>query len=165
MSFRAHSTRIFSFLMLCGMLCSLGGCSTWVTGHFKDPEIQLLGVDLVKARLLEQQFVLHFRIDNPNGVSLPIRGLSYDVHLNDIKLAEGESERWFTVPAHGHEIFEIPVTTNLWRHMRSIVKLLEEPDQPIRYRLKGEAKTGLLFGRRVQLSRYGEIIPGEFIPE
>ncbi|MNY81880.1 hypothetical protein D3C86_2236830 [compost metagenome] len=55
--------------------------------------------------------------------------------------------------------------TNLWRHMKYIVKLLEKPDKPIRYRLEGEVKTGLMFGRRVQLARNGEIVPGDFIPE
>src|SRR5690606_15927894 len=122
-------------------------------------------VDVVKARLLEQQFVLRFRIDNPNGVSLPVRGLVYDVTLNDIPLADGESSTWFTVPAYGRMEFDVPVRTNLWRHMKYIVKLLEKPDQPIRYRLQGEVKTGLLFGRSVHLSRKGEIIPGDFIPE
>ena len=34
-----------------------------------------------------------------------------------------------------------------------------------RYRLQGEVKTGLMFGRSVHLRRNGEIIPGDFIPE
>lgn len=49
--------------------------------------------------------------------------------------------------------------------MKYIVKLLERPEEPIRYRLQGEVKTGLMFGRSVHLRRNGEIIPGDFIPE
>ena len=45
-----------------------------MTGGFKDPDVQLIKVDVVKARLLEQEFRLRFRIDNPNGVSLPVDG-------------------------------------------------------------------------------------------
>jgi len=114
-----------------------------MTGGFKDPDVQLIKVDVIKARLLEQEFRLRFRIDNPNGVSLPVRGLDYAVHLNEMKLAEGYSNEWFTVPAHGHHTFEVPVRTNLWRHVRQIVKMLEKPDEPIRYRLQGEVKTGM----------------------
>jgi LEA14-like dessication related protein len=69
------------------------------------------------------------------------------------------------VPANGRQFFEVPVQTNLWRHMKYIVKLLEDPDKPIRYSLEGDVKTGLLFGRTVHIARNGEIIPGDFIPE
>jgi len=165
MLYQAQTIRILSLLMFLGLLSGLGGCSTWFTGGFEDPDVRLVKVDVIKAKLLEQRFVLRFRIDNPNSMSLPVRGLVYSVHLNEVKLAEGESDAWFTVPAHGHHEFDVPVRTNLWRHVRQIVKLLEEPEEPIRYRLAGEVKTGLLFGRSVHMSRNGEIIPGDFIPE
>ncbi|WP_296232986.1 LEA type 2 family protein [uncultured Pseudomonas sp.] len=162
---QAQMIRIISLLMFFGLLSGLTGCSTWMTGGFKDPDVQLIKVDVVKARLLEQEFRLRFRIDNPNGVSLPVRGLDYNVHLNGIQLAEGYSNEWFTVPAHGHHTFEVPVRTNLWRHVRQIVKALEKPNEPIRYSLKGQVKTGMLFGRSVHMARNGEIIPGDLIPE
>ncbi len=160
---QALITRISSLMVIFGLFSVLSGCSTWMTGRFDDPDVQLIKVDMVKARLLEQQFVLRFRVDNPNESSLPVRGLDYEVFLNDIRLAKGESSKWFTVPAQGREEFDILVTTNLWRHMKSIVKLLEKPERPIQYQLQGEAKTGLLFGRRVLVSRAGEITPGDYI--
>jgi len=165
MFYQAQTIRIISLMMFVGLASGLAGCSTWMTGGFKDPDVQLIKVDVIKARLLEQEFRLRFRIDNPNGVSLPVRGLEYDITLNDIPLAEGVSNEWFTVPAHGHHSFEVPVRTNLWRHVRQVVKMLEKPDQPIRYSLEGEVKTGMLFGRSVHMRRNGEIIPGDFIPE
>ncbi|VXC89562.1 conserved hypothetical protein [Pseudomonas sp. 8Z] len=136
-----------------------------MTGSFKDPDVRLIKVDVIKAKLLEQEFRLRFRIDNPNSVSLPVRGLEYDITLNEIPLAAGSSSEWFTVPAHGQYTFEVPVRTNLWRHVRQVVKMLEKPNQPIRYTLNGEVKTGMLFSRNVHMSRNGEIIPGDFIPE
>ena len=108
---------------------------------------------------------MRFRIDNPNDQSLPVRGLLYNVRLNDVELASGESSGWTTVPANGYEYYEVPVYTNLWQHMKYIVRLLEKPDRPIAYRLDGELKTGLMLGRRVHISTNGEIIPGDFIPE
>jgi len=158
-------SRILSLLLTLGLLVSLGGCSSWLTDDFRDPEVRLLKVDVVKAKLLEQKFVLRFRIDNPNDISLPIRGLNYNVKLNGVLLAEGQSDKSFTVPARGHQTFEVPVRTNLWRHLKRIVNSLEDPDEPISYQLQGEVKTGLMFGRSVHLQRNGEIIPGNYIPE
>lgn len=157
--------RISRAVVLLGLLSGLAGCSTWFSSDFQDPGVQLTDVEIIKARLLEQQFMLRFRIDNPNEQSLPVRGLVYTVHLNDIELASGESSGWTTVPAHGFEYYEVPIYTNLWRHMKYIVRLLEKPDRPIAYRLEGELKTGLMLGRRVHIATDGEIIPGNFIPE
>jgi LEA14-like dessication related protein len=165
MFYQAQTIRILSLLIVFGLFSGLSGCSSWMSGDFKDPDVRLIKVDVVKAKLLEQHFTLRFRIDNPNSASLPVRGLDYVVHLNGVKLAEGESNVWFTVPAHGHHSFDVPVRTNLWRHLRQIVKALEKPDQPIPYRLQGKVKTGLMFGRSVHMSRNGEIIPGEYISE
>jgi LEA14-like dessication related protein len=165
MFLQAQTIKILSLLMFLSLFSGLSGCSTWMSGGFKDPDVRLIKVDVIRAKLLEQHFVLRFRIDNPNSVSLPVRGLDYSVYLNEVKLAEGESSTWFTVPAHGHHQFDVPVRTNLWRHLRRIVKLLEKPEEPIRYRLTGEVKTGFLFGRNVQVARNGEIIPGHFIPK
>ncbi|WP_044871714.1 LEA type 2 family protein [Pseudomonas sp. LFM046] len=163
---QAQTIRILSLLFIFALpLSGLSGCSTWFSDGFQDPDVRLIKVDVVRAKLLEQQFVLRFRIDNPNDVNLPVRGLVYTVHLNDVKLASGESSTWFTVPARGSQTFDVPVRTNLWRHMKYIVKLLEKPDEPIKYRLDGEVKTGLMFGKSVHLSRNGEIIPGSYIPE
>lgn len=157
--------RISAMVVLLSLLSGLAGCSTWFSSDFQDPRVQLKNVEIIKARLLEQQFMLRFRIDNPNEQSLPVRGLVYTVHLNDVELASGESSGWATVPAHGFEYYEVPIHTNLWRHMKYVVRLLEKPDRPIAYRLDGELKTGLMLGRRVHISTNGEIIPGNFIPE
>jgi LEA14-like dessication related protein len=159
---------MFSQARICiilSLLLGLSGCVSWFTGDFQPPEVRLIEVEVVKAKLLEQRFTLRFRVDNPNPSELPIRSLSYAIHLNGTRLAEGESSQWFSVPANGHTEFEVPVRTNLWRHLKNIVKALEDPDQPIRYSLRGEVKTGLLFGRSVHLQRNGEIIPGDHIPE
>lgn len=165
MFYQAQTIRILSLLMFFGLFLGLAGCSSWMAGDIKDPDVRLINVEVIRAKLLEQRFVLHFRIDNPNTMSLPVRGLDYTVYLNDVKLAEGTSDASFSVPAHGQHAFEVPVRTNLWRHMRQIVKALEKPEEPIRYRLTGAVKTGWFFGRSVHMSRNGEIIPGDFIPE
>jgi LEA14-like dessication related protein len=147
------------------ILLSMGGCSTWITGNFQDPQVHLVKVEVIKAKLLQQRFVLHFRIDNPNDSSLLVRGLHYRVHLADILLTEGDYDEWSTVPANSQGYFDVPIRTNLWQHLRDVVKLLRQPDRPIPYLLEGELRSGLFFGHIQQLSRSGEIIPGDLISE
>lgn len=146
-------------------LVLLGGCSTWVGGAFQDPEVRLLRVETIEARLDEQRFRLHFEITNPNARSLPVRGMHYSLFLNEIPLARNEDERALIVPANGERRIEANLHTNLWRHIRQITRLLEKPDEPVRYRLDGSLKAGGLFGRQVPFSRSGEIVPRDHIPE
>ena len=147
------------------MLLMVSGCTSWFDSGDKDPDVHLEKVELVQAKLLEQRFKLHFRVDNPNDSTLTVRGLSYTLYLGSIKLTEGENEHWFSVQPKSSADYVIPVRTNLWPQVRPLVKLLETPDQPIPYRLEGTLQTGLFYGYDVHLMRKGEIIPGDFIPE
>ncbi len=148
---------------LWAMLCLLpplflGGCSTWTSSSFQAPDVQL-----VYARLLEQEFMLEFRIDNPNSHSLPVRGVNYEIQLDGVPLGRGQNSQWLSVPAGGHAYLKVPVHTNLWRHLKNLVKVLENPTRPVPYALRAEVKTGLMFNKSVPVSRQGSFTPGEYL--
>ena len=161
MDSKARLTRTLALVMI----LALSGCASWFETDDKDPQLKLEHVELVRAKLLEQRFKLHFRIDNPNDSTLTVRGLVYTLYLGPVKLAEGEYSRWFSIEPNSHADLVVPVRTNLWQHMRPLIKLLESPDQPIPYRLDGTLQTGLFFGYDVHVMRKGEIIAADFIPE
>ncbi|AZD00509.1 LEA type 2 family protein [Pseudomonas chlororaphis] len=144
---------------------ALSGCASWFVDDTLDPQVHLVKVEVIKANLLEQRLLLHFRVDNPNDADLTVRALEYRVHLGDVLLAEGEHEHWFTIGPKHSAYFQVPVRTNLWPQIRQVVKWLKEPQQPIPYRLDGLLETGLFIGHDVHLARKGEIIPADFIPE
>ncbi|TKD39196.1 LEA type 2 family protein [Azotobacter chroococcum] len=163
MYLRASKARVFS-LWLMTFLASTAASTSWADEAFLPPVMELTQVEISKAGLLEQDFVLHFRISNPNESKLPVRGLAYKVRLEDLELvSDGESRQSFTVPAYGHQEFEVPVTTNLWRRMKPLVKLLKKAETPIAYQVSGEVKTGRLFGRKVPFSHNGELTHGEML--
>ncbi|WP_263260919.1 LEA type 2 family protein [Pseudomonas sp. RIT-PI-S] len=147
------------------LLLALGGCSTWITGNYDDPEIHLKQVEVVKAKLLEQRFKLHFLITNPNAGDLPIRGLTYKVSLEGLVLAEGEDDSWFSVGGHSQAVHVVEVRTNLWENLKPLAKMLRHPAGPLHYRLEGELRTGVLFGHNLSLRRTGEITPAGLLPE
>ncbi|WP_455231856.1 LEA type 2 family protein [Geopseudomonas aromaticivorans] len=166
MIFPASITRTLGLLLLLLASHGLSGCASAPSDTvFKNPDVQLVNVELVRARLLEQEFRLRFRIDNPDNVDLSVRSLKYTVFLEKVKLASGKYSTWLTVPARSYREFDVPVSTNLWRQMKDIAKLLKKPDNPITYRLQGDLTVGLMFRHHVNIKRSGTIVPGAFIPE
>lgn len=151
-------------LSMLALMLSLGGCASWFDSDVRDPELHLLRVETVKARLMQQRFILHFRLDNPNDSALQMRGLSYSVRLDELLLAQGDHEQWLRVDPHDRRTFEVEVRTNLWQHAKPLARLLRQ-HTPLHYRLEGTLRTGLFFTRDLHLSRSGEIIPGDFVPE
>lgn len=156
--------RTLHLLMLC-LFLGLGGCASWFGDDEPDPEVHLVRIEVVRARLLEQKFLLHFRVDNPNDSDLTVRGLEYRIHLGEILLAEGEYEHWFTIGPKHSAYFKVPIRTNLWSKVRGLVKQLKNSKQAIPYRLDGELETGLFIAHYVHLERNGVIIAADLIPE
>ena len=151
-------------LLLGALLGLLAGCASWGDDDTREPELHLDKVETVKARLLQQEFVLHLRVDNPNDSRLFIRNLSYSVWLDDLLLAQDDVSLWRSVGGHARRTFKITARTNLWQHLKPLAKLLKS-EQPLHYSLQGELATGLLIHRDLHLSRSGEIIPGDYKPE
>ncbi|QJQ22097.1 hypothetical protein HG549_19910 [Pseudomonas sp. SK] len=149
---------------LLACLALLAGCSSWGGDDWREPEVHLVEVETVKARLLEQEFVLHLQVVNPNDSRLFIRNLSYAIRLNDLLLVQDETSLWRSVGGHARRTFKITARTNLWQHLKPLAKLLKS-GQPLHYSLQGELATGLIMHRDLHLSRSGEIIPGDYHPE
>jgi len=152
-------------LIIASLVLALGlsGCASWLADDSRDLQVHLVDVKMVKARLTHQRLMLHFRIDNPNDGSVTVRGLRYRVHLADILLADGEYSQLLRVDGHSSEHFNVPVRTNLWQHLRDVVKLMRHPDQPIPYRLEGELETGLVVWKDEPLRRDGKVVAGDLM--
>lgn len=161
MTYSSPLLRIACLLLLIG----LGSCASWQGDEPPEPQVHLVKVEVIRARLLEQRFMLHFRVDNPGDSDLTVRGLTYRIHLADLLLTDGEHEHWFTVPPRDSGYFKVPIRTNLWPQVREVVKLLEKPRQQIPYRLEGELETGLFIAHYVHLERNGVIIAADLIAE
>ncbi len=151
--------RIVSTIVLVAGLSLLTGCAMF--GHsYTKPDIALANVEMLKANLWEQSFRLRLRVDNPNDRSLPIRGMRYEIYLNDARLATGLSDSRFNVPAYGSEYFELNVRSNLWRHIGDIVRLIEN-QQAVDYRIEGHIRTGLFFSPTLKLREEGTLDPAD----
>ncbi len=148
---------IFRTVTLLGALFWLSGCAMFGQSYSK-PEIRLADVEMLKANMWEQSFRLRLRVDNPNSRSLPIRGMHYQVYLNDARLATGVSDRPFTVPAYGSQYFDLEVRSNLWRHLGDLARMVDR-QQAVTYRIEGHINTGMFFSPRLTLREQGTLDP------
>ncbi|MCK5532623.1 LEA type 2 family protein [Halopseudomonas sp.] len=150
--------RLLGIMTLIGCML-LHGCAVFSPSYTK-PEVSLANVEMLKSNLWEQSFRLKLRVDNPNDRVLPIRGMHYQVYLNNMKLATGVSNNRFDVPAYGSSYFELDVRSNLWRHIADVIKLVDK-QKPVDYRIDGNIRTGMLLAPSINLHEEGTLDPSQ----
>ena len=118
-------TARFRKLGLIAFACFAAGCaSTGIT--VERPSVSLQNVEVAEIDLDSQTFVLGFDVVNPNPFPLPIRSMAYGVELEGLRLAGGETQGAFTVPAEGDSQFEITVDVDLMRTAPQLLFILRD---------------------------------------
>lgn len=129
-------TRIF--LLLTGLL-ALGGCSS--LGEYKErPRVSIAGVQLTEANLFEQRYRLQLRVQNPNPVDLPIRGLDYQVEVNGNTFATGVSDRAVVVPRYGSALLDVDGISTLSSVIRQLKDLDPLKQRQAQYVIRGNVR-------------------------
>jgi len=83
--------RIFSHTILLFMILSLfSGCSSLTS--FEKPTLSIADLRPAQFTRDAQVFTLKLKVDNPNGVALPIAGLNYALNLSGYDIAQGKSK-------------------------------------------------------------------------
>ncbi|MEE9287677.1 MAG: LEA type 2 family protein, partial [Gammaproteobacteria bacterium] len=77
------------FLLIFASL-ALVGCAS-IPSELEPPRLTLKNVELLNATLFEQQYLLTLRLQNPNDFDLDIKGMSFDLEINDEEFASGVS--------------------------------------------------------------------------
>lgn len=130
------SKSLLRFIPALTILFALGGCAS-LAPKVDPPHISLNDIKLKEVGLFEQRFTLTLRIQNPNDFALPIKGMDYEVFLNDQKFARGVSSDAVTVPALGEALTSVDVISNagnVWQQMQT---LMNGRQPALRYRLVG----------------------------
>ena len=124
-------------LLMGWVLTVLTGCASLST-KMEPPQISLSNVRVLGVTLLEQQYVLTMRIQNPNDRPLHISGLSFELDINDEKFANGVSNQKVTIPGYGQGTLDVTGTSTLAGLLRQLAEL--ERMQELKYGLKGKVK-------------------------
>lgn len=153
-------------LLLWGCLLLLSGCSTgsWAFGSFRQTNVQLTDLRMIRGSLLQQQVELTFRVVNTNDFDLRVKGLDYLIYIDQIPIVEGKASTWLRIPANSVKTIQIPIQANLWQHGQRMIKEIRRPNHPHPYRFKGDLKVGRFFNlltRKLPIDQSGELTPSK----
>lgn len=151
--FTLHVLGMFTALLV---LAGLSGCST-LQSQFQQPTVKLANVVLLEAGLLQQTYGITLQVDNPNGFSLPIKGVNYNVRLAGQDFASGLTPNGFTIPANGSDQVQVEVRTNLLESIGHLSRMLSGGPQDIDYEMSGDIQVNLPLIGAIPFNRSGTI--------
>jgi LEA14-like dessication related protein len=135
----------------------LAGCAT-LGGKLETPRLSLVGIQLQDASFFEQRLRVRLRVQNPNDLVLPVRGIDVQFELDGEDFAPGVSERAFEVPAFGEAEFDMLVTANA---ATALLRILDKDRggrlETLDYRIRGKLSTSLGLLRSVPFDERGTI--------
>ena len=139
-------------------LLLLSGCASGLQNLLKSPTVELASVQLVGLDFSSQTFLLSFDVANPNGISLPIKAVSYGVKLNGQRFASGETASAFSVPANGASQFAISVDLDLLKTAPQLLSIVRQSvHEEVAYELDGQLSLDIPLTPPLSFSNDGSI--------
>ena len=155
--FRLRAVTFAWLLAVIATGATLGGCSTFVP-KLETPNVELLSIQMMSTDMFAQKFRVRVRVDNPNDLELPIRGIDYQIFLMGDSFAEGNSMDRFVVPARGDAEFDMVITTNFVSSLgRLISRVGGGKLDDIDYELTGEVLLDRGMIRKVPFNKHGKV--------
>lgn len=134
----------------------LAACSS-LGGIADPPKVSLVNFTLLQAGLLEQRYRLTLRIQNPNAIGIPIKGIDYAIKLVGVDFASGVTPNAFTVPAKGENLVDIDVSTNVLESARQIYTVIKQGPESLDYSVSGSIAVDMPFVNAIPFSKTGQV--------
>jgi len=134
-----RTSLLFIGWSLCLVACSL------LTPKFERPTLSVAGIELLNGNLLQQNFRVKFNIHNPNDRALPVSGLHASLSVGGERVAQGQNDRAFVVPAGGDVDFDMTISANLGVALVKLANKLNQQADSLDYEVSGAASIDLPF--------------------
>jgi len=115
----------------------LAGCATLPKG-MEPPRVNIAHVSPKEIKVFEQVFEMQLRIQNRNEMELLIRGLVFDLELNDKPFATGVSNQTVTLGPLSSEMIHVEAITNTWDLLGQVIEGQKAGLAKVKYRLRGK---------------------------
>jgi LEA14-like dessication related protein len=132
----------------------IAGCAS-LPGGIEPLSVTLSDIVPAQMGLIEQEYAVKIRVQNPNSIDFPLAGLSYDLELNGKPFAKGVGKADATVPAFGDVVVEGKAISTLSGILNQVSALRGRVPEKFSYRLIG--KLSALDGRSIPFDQKGEV--------
>ena len=150
--------RLPKLSLLIAIALLAAGCAG-LEPQFTKPTMTLSSIKLAPSTSLSQQFILGFRVSNPNKSELNIDGLVYKLSLLGQPVVSGVGTNFPAIPAYGEGDIELTASVSLLSGWQVVRKILAAPNQPIEYKLQAELDIPWWM-TPIDISESGEIVLG-----
>ena len=112
-------------------------------------ELEKLSVNVTSVRLLSMQgftpqFEIGLRVVNPNAVQISLKGMSYELFLNELEVVQGAAKDLPVVPAYGEARLKVTANVGLIEGIRLVNDMLKNAGAQVAYRVRANLDLGTL---------------------
>jgi LEA14-like dessication related protein len=107
------------------------------------PSVTVASIQVIEVGLLEQRFLFKLRLQNPNDLDISVKGVSFEVKINDEPFARGVSDKPITLPRLSEAVVDVSAVSDLSSLLRQIRALQEGNKRSASYHIKGRLFTGM----------------------
>ena len=122
----------------------LSGCVS-IPDDFKDPGISLKSITPRVSGGIAPEFDIVLRVTNPNRVPLPVKGLTYTLHVKGNKVVDGLANDIPEIPAYGEADVGLLAKADLFGGIALLADLMNSAGEPIDYVFDAEVDIGTLY--------------------
>ena len=138
------------------------------TTKFEAPNLHVVNMEMLESSsFFTQRVKVRVRVQNPNDIELPIKGVNATLFLQGEKFATGVSAESFTVPAFGEGEFDLMVDASV---AGALIRILGKgkSDQLMQggldYRLTGKVSLSSGMIRSIPFDETGTLKPPDSTP-
>jgi LEA14-like dessication related protein len=120
------------------MAVLLGACAA--QAKLESPNLSIINMEMLESSLFTQRLKVRVRVQNPNDIALPVKGVSAKLEVAGEKFASGVSADSFVVPAFGEQEFDLLVDASMARTVLAFMSKSKDakPMESLDYRISGK---------------------------
>jgi LEA14-like dessication related protein len=134
-------------------------CACAAQTQLEAPNLSVINMEMLESSLFTQRLKVRVRVQNPNDIALPVKGVSAKLEIAGEQFASGVSANSFTVPAFGEQEFDLLVDASMAKTLLTLMgkggggKAMESLD----YRISGKVSLSSGLVRSIPFDETGTL--------